>query len=63
MPSPRTRNLSSPRRPNPSPRKSPEPKTTADPDIPVDQINLRLQPFTKDELTVEAQAWRDLLKK
>ncbi|WP_152052415.1 mechanosensitive ion channel family protein [Tautonia marina] len=41
---------------------APEPQTTADPEIPVDQLELLLQPLTKDELVVEADAWRDLLK-
>jgi small conductance mechanosensitive channel len=41
---------------------APRAQTTADPHIPVDELVLRLQPLTKDELRVEAEAWRDLLK-
>ncbi len=31
-------------------------------DIPIDHLKLLLDPLTKDELLVEAEAWRDLLK-
>jgi small conductance mechanosensitive channel len=37
-------------------------KTTADPCIPVDELELLLKPLTKDELVVEAQGWIGLLK-
>lgn len=43
-----------------------EPKYTAttisDPQIPVGDLELLLKPLTKSELTVEAEAWRQLLK-
>jgi hypothetical protein len=35
--------------------------TTADPDIPLDELKLRLVPLTRDELKVEADAWQKLL--
>jgi len=40
----------------------PEPITTADPAIPVEHLALRLDPLTQEELVVEADAWRDLVK-
>lgn len=40
----------------------PEAATTADPDIPSGQLELLLQPLTRDELLLEAEAWRDLVK-
>ena len=39
------------------------PVTTADVEIPVENLNLLLKPLTQDELVVEADGWRDLLKK
>ena len=38
------------------------PATTSIPDIPVAHLELQLKPLTKEELVVEADAWRDLLK-
>ena len=43
--------------------KDPAPTTTADPDIPVEHLELLVKPLTKEELVVEADGWRDLLKK
>src|SRR6187431_1020910 len=40
----------------------PAPTTTANIHIPVDYLELLLDPLTKDELLVEAEAWRDLVK-
>jgi small conductance mechanosensitive channel len=40
----------------------PKAVTTADPQIPVDELKLMLLPLTKQELEIEAAAWRDLLK-
>ena len=37
--------------------------TIANPQIPIDDLELLLKPLTKDELIVEANAWQDLLKK
>jgi small conductance mechanosensitive channel len=42
---------------------APHPVTTADPEIPVDELALLLKPLTKDELLVEADAWQALLKR
>ncbi len=42
--------------------KAPQAVTTGDPTIPVDELELLLKPLTKDELIVEADAWRDLVK-
>lgn len=36
--------------------------TTADPAVPVDHLDLLLDPLTKEELLAEAEAWRDLVK-
>lgn len=36
--------------------------TTLDPAIDIENLKLLLKPLTKDELAVEANAWRDLLK-
>ncbi len=36
--------------------------TTADPEIPPDNLKLLAKPLTMEELVVEANAWRDLLK-
>lgn len=36
--------------------------TTADPTVPVDHLDLLLDPLTKEELLAEAEAWRDLVK-
>jgi len=40
----------------------PQPVTTADPDIPVDELALLLKPLTKNELLVEADGWQSLVK-
>ncbi len=40
----------------------PQAVTTADPDIPADELALLLKPLTKDELLVEAEGWQGLLK-
>ena len=39
-----------------------QPTTTADPDIPADQLELLVKPLSKDELATEATAWFELLK-
>lgn len=39
------------------------PTTTYDPEIPVEHLQLLVKPLTKEELVVEADGWRDLLKK
>jgi small conductance mechanosensitive channel len=39
-----------------------QPVTTADPQIPVDELALLLKPLTREELLVEAAAWQGLLK-
>ena len=36
--------------------------TTADPDIPLDELELLLRPLTRTELEAETQGWLDLLK-
>jgi small conductance mechanosensitive channel len=41
---------------------SSDPVTTADPAIPVDHLELLVKPLTKEELAIEADGWRDLLK-
>lgn len=41
---------------------APEAVTTADPEIPVEELALLLKPLTKSELLVEAGAWQALLK-
>jgi small conductance mechanosensitive channel len=41
---------------------APEAVTTADAEIPVEELALLLKPLTKDELLVEADAWQALLK-
>ena len=40
----------------------PAPTTTANPEMPVKELNYRLVPLTKDELEVEAEGWLELLK-
>ena len=45
-----------------TPSEKPQPQTTADPQLPVDHLKLLLKPLTKEELVVEADGWRDLLK-
>ncbi|NEQ81011.1 MAG: mechanosensitive ion channel [Moorea sp. SIO2I5] len=40
----------------------PKAVTTADPTIPIEELELLLKPFTKDELDGEAQGWISLLK-
>ena len=37
-------------------------RTVQDPDIPPDQLRWLLKPLTREDLVVEADAWRDLLK-
>ena len=37
-------------------------QTTADPDISVESLKLRVIPLEKSELQVETEAWQDLLK-
>ena len=39
-----------------------KPVTAADPRIPADYLELLVKPLTKEELVVEADAWRDLVK-
>ncbi len=41
---------------------APKPVTASNPDISVDQLKLLVKPLTREELAVEAGAWRDLLK-
>jgi small conductance mechanosensitive channel len=41
---------------------APAPVTTADPDVSPDHLKFLVKPLTKDELAVEAAAWRDVLK-
>jgi len=41
---------------------SPKAVTTSDPDVPLDELKLRLIPLTHDELKVEAEAWLKLLQ-
>lgn len=40
----------------------PAPVTTADPNIPKEQLEVLVRPLTKEELVVEANGWRNLLK-
>ena len=40
----------------------PSPVTTADATVPLEHLELLVKPLTKEELVVEADAWRDLLK-
>jgi len=40
----------------------PAAKTTADPDIPPDELALMLHPFTKAELLIEAEGWQALVR-
>lgn len=40
----------------------PQPVTTADPEISPDHLKLMVKPLTRDELAVEAEGWRELLK-
>jgi small conductance mechanosensitive channel len=40
----------------------PEPVTTANPHIPVDELELLLKPLTKSQLLIEAQAWQALVQ-
>jgi len=44
------------------PADKPNAVTTSDPEIPVEHLKLLVKPLTKEELVVEADAWRDLLK-
>lgn len=48
----------------PAPGSNPEqePVTIEDPEIPLDHLNLFLDPLTAEELGTEAEAWRGLLK-
>ena len=41
----------------------PKAVTTADPDVPLDELTLLLEPLTKDELFVEADGWMEHLRK
>lgn len=41
---------------------APAPTTTADPNIPISELTLRLKPLTKAELIVEADGWLGLLQ-
>lgn len=41
---------------------SPKPITTADEQIPVEELQILLKPLTKAELVVEVEGWRDLVK-
>jgi len=41
----------------------PAPVTTRNPDIPIEELEHRLQPLTKDDLAVEADGWLQVLKK
>ncbi len=43
-------------------KEPPAPMTTANPEIPVDQLQLMLKPLTQEELVVEADGWRGLLR-
>ena len=45
------------------PTEKPAAVTTSDPQIPVENLDLLVKPLTKEELAVEADAWRDLLKR
>jgi small conductance mechanosensitive channel len=40
----------------------PSPVTTSDPEIPVDHLTLLVKPLTQEELKVEADGWRDLVR-
>lgn len=40
----------------------PEPITTADPEIPVDELELLLKPLPKSQLLIEAEAWQALVQ-
>jgi small conductance mechanosensitive channel len=40
----------------------PTPVTTGDPEVPIDHLKLLVKPLTKEELIVEADGWRDLVK-
>lgn len=42
--------------------KTEDPVTTADPKISADDLEVLLQPLTRDELLIEVGGWRDLLK-
>jgi small conductance mechanosensitive channel len=41
---------------------SEQPRTTGDPEIPLDELELRLRPLTRSELQVEADGWLKLLQ-
>ena len=41
---------------------SEQPTTTGDPEIPLDELELRLRPLTRSELQVEADGWLKLLQ-
>jgi len=43
-------------------QQKPVAKTTADPEIPLDELELQLVPMTTEELFVESDAWHELLK-
>ena len=44
-------------------KSQPAPVTTKNPDISVEELEYRLQPLTRDDLAVEAEAWLQVLKK
>jgi small conductance mechanosensitive channel len=44
------------------PQAAPQAVTTADPEIPIEELTLLLKPLTKDELLNEADAWQALLQ-
>jgi hypothetical protein len=44
------------------PQEAPQAVTTADPEIPIEELTLLLKPLTKDELLIEADAWQVLLQ-
>ncbi len=44
------------------PAEDPRPVTTAAPTIPVEHLELLVKPLTKEELVVESDGWRDLLR-
>lgn len=47
---------------SPDPPTSVESFTTGDPDIPVDELELLLKPFTKSQLLIEAKAWQAIVQ-
>ena len=43
-------------------KSQPVPVTAKNPDIPIAELEYRLQPLTKDDLAIEADAWLQVLK-